>query len=149
MATVLIVESDRNQRLLLQEELEALGHAALCTATGKEAFATLSTTMPDVVILDFRPFAVDGLEFIARANGRCPGLPIVVYSAYPPKPDSFMTRIADAWVAKQSDLTELFATIERVLGRRCPNLTDASISQPLSRALGSGSTTTAGGVNGA
>ena len=149
MATVLIVESDRNQRLLLQEELEALGHAAICTTTGKEALATLSTTMPDVVILDFRPFAVDGLEFIARANRRCPGLPIVVYSAYPPKPESFMTRIADAWVAKQSDLTELFATIERVLQRQRPGFPVTSISQPPGRALGSGAATTAGGLNGA
>jgi DNA-binding response OmpR family regulator len=147
MATVLIVETDRNQRLLLQEELEALGHAALCTATGKEAFATLSTTMPDVVILDFRPFAVDGLEFIARVNGRFPGLPIVIHSAYRPKPDSFMTRIANAWVAKQSDLTELFDTIERVLRRQRPGFPVTCISHPPGRARDPGSAATAGGVN--
>jgi DNA-binding NtrC family response regulator len=120
MATVLIIESDRNQRLLLREELEALGHAALCTATGNEAFAALSATTPDVVVLDFRPFAVDRLEFITRVNGRLPGLPIVIHSVYPPKPDSFMTRIADAWVTKQSDLTELLDTIERVVQRQRP-----------------------------
>ena len=52
MATVLVVEDERDIRELLRRYLERAGHAVLSTGTGAEALLLIVDSAPDLVLLD-------------------------------------------------------------------------------------------------
>ena len=118
MPAVLIVEADKHQRLLLEEELQSEGHTTLALATAEEAMQSVSRIAPDVAVLDIRMPGLDGVELrnkLLRLNCL---VPIIIYTAYAHYRERFLSWGADACVIKQSDLGELKATIRRVLGGR-------------------------------
>ncbi len=120
MAAILVVEDDRNQRLLLQEELAGDGHAVLCAANGQDALAAVGQTMPDLVIMDIAMPEMDGLELLGRLLAVNHQLPVIIHTAYASYKDNFMSWAADAYVVKSADLSELKRTVRELLpgGRR-------------------------------
>ena len=116
MAAILGVEDDEHQRLLLQEELEYDGHMVLTAVNAREALGTVARTMPDLVVLDIGMPGMDGLELLGKLLGVNNKLPVVIYTAYASFQNNFMSWAADAYVIKQSDLSELKQTIRNVLG---------------------------------
>ena len=118
MPAILIVEDDKHQRLLLEEELQSEGHTIVAAATAREAIQAVSRTMPDLVVLDIKMPDMDGIELLGKLVGLDFRLPIVIYTAYAIYQDNFLSLCADAYVVKRSDLGELKDTIRRVLGER-------------------------------
>ena len=118
MAAILVVEDDKHQRLLLQEELELDGHMILAAASAREALDAVARAMPDLVVLDIGMPGMDGLELLGKLMGVNNKLPVVIYTAYASYQDNFMSWAADAYVVKQSDLKELRSAIRDVLGTR-------------------------------
>jgi DNA-binding response OmpR family regulator len=118
MSAVLIVENDKNQRLLLQEELQADGHDARAAASAGEALETVSLNMPDLVVLDIAMPGMDGLDLLGKLLGLDHRLPVVIYTGYSSYRDNFLSWAADAYVTKRSDLSELKRTIHAVLDCR-------------------------------
>ncbi|HPD15542.1 MAG TPA: response regulator [Planctomycetota bacterium] len=117
MAAILIVEDDRNQRLLLQDELGSQGHSIATAANGHEALDTVARFMPDLVIVDIAMPEMDGLELLGKLLAINNHLPVIIHTAYASYKDNFMSWAADAYVVKRGDLTELTNTIERVLSQ--------------------------------
>ena len=118
MAAILIVEDDKYQRLLLEEEFTGEGYTCLTANSGMDALATVSRAMPDLVILDLAMPNMDGLELLGRLLGINNRLPVVIHTAYASYQDSFMSWAADAYVIKRSDLTELKDTVRGLLAKR-------------------------------
>jgi len=118
MAAILIVEDDKNQRLLLQEELELDGYVVLAAANARDALDACSRAMPDLVVLDIGMPCMDGLELLGKLLGVNNRLPVVIYTAYSSYQDNFMSWAADAYLVKQSDLSELKRAIRNVLCTR-------------------------------
>ena len=118
MAAILIVEDDRNQRLWLQEELEFDGHTVATAANAAEALDAVRDAMPDVVVLDIAMPGVDGLDLLGKLLDINNQLPVVIHTAYSSYQDNFMSWAADAYVIKQSDLSQLKHTIRQVLASR-------------------------------
>jgi len=117
MAAILIVEDDKNQRLLLEEEFTAEGYTTITVASGTEALAVLERTMPDLIVLDIAMPGVDGLDLMGRLLGLNNRLPVVIHTAYSSYQDNFMSWAADAYVIKQSNLAELKGTVRSILGK--------------------------------
>jgi len=117
MAAILIIEDDRNQRLLLEEELAGEGYTILTAASGTEALTILERTMPDLVVLDLAMPGMDGLELMGKLLGLNNRLPVVIHTAYSSYQDNFMSWAADAYVIKRSDLAELKGAVRGVLGK--------------------------------
>lgn len=115
MAAILVVEDDRNQRLLLKEELAGDGHAVLTAANGQDALATVEEAMPDLVIMDIAMPEMDGLELLGRLLAVNHHLPVIIHTAYASYKDNFMSWAADAYVVKRGDLQELKDTVRHVL----------------------------------
>ena len=115
MAAILVVENDRNQRLLLKEELAGDGHAVLTAATGHDALATVEEAMPDLVIMDIAMPEMDGLELLGRLLALNHHLPVIIHTAYASYKDNFMSWAADAYVVKRGNLRELKDTVRHVL----------------------------------
>jgi len=88
---------------------------------GAEFALLADAAPPDVVLLDMNLPDVPGIELARRlrADARLAGVPVVAVTAHAMRGDRerFLEAGCDAYVAKPIDAMELFATIERVIGR--------------------------------
>jgi len=114
---VLVVEDDTNQRLLYEEELREEGYEVISAGDGREALQAARESNPDLVVLDINMPAMDGLDALAQLLEINPALPVIINTAYPGYQDSFTAWSADAYIVKSSDLTELKATVKRLLDK--------------------------------
>jgi DNA-binding response OmpR family regulator len=115
MKKVLLVEDEKNQRLLYQRELKKEGYEVLLAADGKEALSSLESNKPDIVVLDLCMPGMDGIETLGKVLSRDNTIPVILHTAYSSYKDNFMTWSADAYVVKSADLVELKAKIRDVL----------------------------------
>ena len=115
--TILVVEDDVNQRALYEEELADEGYAILAAGDGKEALARVASGKPDLIVLDVNMPGMDGLDTLARLLEGHSKIPVILNTAYASYREQFASWSADAYVVKSSDLSELKATIKRLLER--------------------------------
>ena len=121
MSTVLVVEDDKNQQLLLREELEDEGYQVRQAFNAWEALGMVRKQTPDLVVLDIGLPGMDGVELLGKLLSVNRQLPVVLYSGYSSYQDDFMTWAADAYVLKRADLTELKEAIHSVLKTHEPS----------------------------
>jgi len=117
MAAILVVEDDRNLRLLVKEELAGEGYTIFTASNGQDALTAIATTMPDLVIMDIAMPEMDGLELLGRLLAVNHQLPVIIHTAYASYKDNFMSWAADAYVVKRGDLRELKDTVRCVLSK--------------------------------
>ena len=115
---VLVVDDDALQRSLYQEELTDEGYNVLTAGDGREALATAAAQHPDLVIMDVNMPVMDGLDTLSRLLEVDREVPVIIHTAYASYRDSFASWSADAYIVKNSDLTELKETVKRLLQER-------------------------------
>jgi len=118
MTRVLLVEDEKNQRLLYQQELLEDGYEVEVAKDGREALGMLKEHRPDVIVLDICMPGMDGIETLGQVLSRDNTIPVILHTAYSSYKDNFMTWSADAYVVKSSDLTELRAKLKEVLTKQ-------------------------------
>ncbi len=118
MITILLVEDDKNQRLLYAQELSNDGYEVITASDGKEALEKVQEQLPDIVIMDINMPKMDGIEAMGRILSTNKTIPVIINTAYSNYKDSFMSWAADAYIVKSSDLSELKAKIKEVLSSR-------------------------------
>jgi DNA-binding response OmpR family regulator len=118
VATVLVVEDERDLRQLLRRYLERSGFAVLTTPSGAEAIA-LADRSVDLVLLDLGLPDVDGIEVLAEIR-RGTDIPVVVLTARSEVEDRIrgLEQGADDYVAKPFSPREVVLRVRAVLGRR-------------------------------
>ena len=88
----------------------------VATATGIDyARARLGQGGVDVIVLDIRLGEASGLQLLREVKAAHPKLPIVLCTAYARYQDDFSSWLADAYVVKSSDLTDLKLAVKRCL----------------------------------
>lgn len=89
--------------------------------TGQEALSALSGPLPRFVLLDFVLPDMDGLQVLRRlrADPRCAGLPVVIFSSLTDEGRRQQTLAAgaDAWVAKPDHPEELRRAVQGLCAR--------------------------------
>ena len=118
MTTILLVEDDKNQRLLYEQELRHEGYEVVAASNGKEALEEVQEKLPDIVIMDINMPKMDGIEAMGRILGKNKEIPVIINTAYSNYKDSFMSWAADAYIVKTSDLSELKEKIKEVLAKK-------------------------------
>jgi DNA-binding response OmpR family regulator len=118
MAKLLVVDDDKNLRLLYEQELQEEGHEVSLASSGPEALDYLKNKRPDLIILDISMPGMDGIEALGKILAKDKTMPVILNTAYSTYKDNFMTWSADAYVVKSGDLTELKAKIKDVLKTR-------------------------------
>ncbi len=117
---ILLVEDDKNQRLLYQLVLSEEGYTVVEAndgIMGLEIFereAILSDPF-DLLIVDINMPRMDGLEMMGRILKNYKDTPIIINTAYTSYKDDLISRAADAYINKSSDLTELKNKIKELL----------------------------------
>jgi CheY-like chemotaxis protein len=115
MPRVLLVEDNENQRLLYREAFQDDGYEVVEAGDGWAALQCVERQPPDVVVLDIHMPGMDGLHTLARIHDLDHKLPVVLNTAYAAYKEQFVSWIADAYVTKSSNLTDLKCAVRRVL----------------------------------
>lgn len=93
LKTCLVVDDSRVIRKVSRRILEDLGFEVAEAGDGVEAMAWCSAVMPDVILLDWRMPAMDGIEFLRRLRAEPAGcVPKVVFCSV----ESDIARIREA-----------------------------------------------------
>ena len=104
---LLIVEDERNQSLLYEQELTSEGYHVITAGSGEEALELFRSDSFDLVVLDIGMPGMNGLETLGQLIGMNNKIPVILNTAYPSYQDNFMSWAADAYVIKSMDLSEL------------------------------------------
>ncbi len=115
MTTILLVEDDKNQRLLYEQELRLEGYEIVTAADGKEGLGKVQEQPLDMIIMDINIPKMNGIETMGMIISKCKNIPIIINTAYSSYKDNYMSWIADAYIVKSSDLTELKNKIKELL----------------------------------
>jgi len=117
MATILIVDDEKNLRRMLRDALEADGHTVLQAAAGEEALARFEETACDLVLLDMILPDLNGLQVLRRMKRVAAEVPVLIMTAYSEVRGAVEAMKAQAadYLCKPFDLEELKLVVQRTL----------------------------------
>jgi CheY-like chemotaxis protein len=112
MAKILIVDDEPVIRLLYQEELEDEGYEVLTADGGQGLLNKIESEKPDLVVLDIKMADCDGLDLCQDIKNRFSSLTVIMCTAYSSFRNDSRALMADFYVVKSADLTELKTKIK-------------------------------------
>ncbi|MGB4594224.1 MAG: sigma-54 dependent transcriptional regulator [Coriobacteriia bacterium] len=114
---ILIADDEKNMRWVLSQALAGEGYDIVEAADGKEALAAIGDQAPDVMVLDHRMPAPDGMEVLRRIRSRGLTFPIIMLTAHGNVTTAVeaMKAGASEYLTKPFDLEELKLSIDKVL----------------------------------
>jgi DNA-binding NtrC family response regulator len=114
---VLIADDEKNMRWVLAQALEADGYDVAQAEDGKEALAAVEEQEPDIMILDHRMPAPDGMEVLRRLRAEDKHFPIIMLTAHGNVETAVEAMKAGAteYLTKPFDLEELKLAIDKAL----------------------------------
>jgi two-component system, cell cycle response regulator DivK len=124
MRTILIVEDVDYNRDLLVQLLEE-DYRILTAADGAAGVETAARERPDLILMDLSLPVVDGWEATRRLKARpeTAAIPVIALTAHAMQGDEDKARACgcDDYLTKPIDEDQLFAKLERLLGRGGPS----------------------------
>jgi two-component system cell cycle response regulator DivK len=118
-ATILYIEDNADNMLLVRRALEARGYRVVGAEDGLTGLTLVERERPDVVLLDINLPDVDGYEVVRRlrANQTSRSLPVVAITAkaLPGDAERALAAGCDLYMSKPIAVRELWATLERIL----------------------------------
>jgi len=118
MYRILVVDDERNIRMLYEKELQKEGYEVVLASSGTEALERFREAQPHLVILDIKMPGLDGVEVMSKMLSINNTMPVILNTAYASYQDNFTTWAADAYVVKSSDLSELKDQVRKILAER-------------------------------
>jgi len=118
VARLLVVDDEQDIRYLFQCELEDEGYQVDAVGSAAEAESQLQQASYDLVILDIQIGSDNGLAVLQDIISRQKDVPVILCTAFSCYKEDFSSWLADGYVVKSSDLTELKKEIQRVLIKR-------------------------------
>ena len=124
VATILVVEDERDIRDLLRRYLERAGHSVLTSGTGAEALRLLEDGSTDLVLLDLGLPDVDGFDVLRLATTL--GVSVIALTARSSVEDRILglEKGADDYVTKPFSPQEVVLRVGAVLGRHSAPVND-------------------------
>ena len=116
-ARILIVDDDREVLEAMNQALQAEGALTQTCGDGNSAVRVCEVDPPDLVVLDIRMPNMDGLEALGNIVQHHKKVPVIINTAHAYYQDNFISWLADAYITKSPDLTELKETISDLLAK--------------------------------
>jgi two-component system, cell cycle response regulator DivK len=118
-ATVLHVEDNPDNRMVVRDLLLFRGYRVVEVADGEEALAAVERERPDIILMDVQLPHISGLEAARRIKARADlrHIPIVAVTSFALSGDDKKAYAAgcDAYIAKPYKVRELLKLIEDLL----------------------------------
>jgi DNA-binding response OmpR family regulator len=117
-STVLVVEDDDGNRLLVRRVLEDDGHTVVESSDGPGALQALNRAPVDVVVLDLGLPGIDGLQVLSEIR-RASGVPVLLLTARREETERVngLDAGADDYMVKPYSVKELSARVRALLRR--------------------------------
>jgi DNA-binding response OmpR family regulator len=118
MKKILVVDDEKNIRILFRDELEEAGYEVELAESGNEALAKIDVAPPDLVILDIRMADMTGIEVLQAIREKHGSLPVIMCTAVRGLRDDFTIWDAEvsAYLTKPVDLDDLKEKVRLALG---------------------------------
>jgi adenylate cyclase len=111
VGSVLVVDDEEPNRILLRDALEARGYDVSEAQNGEQALREVATRSPDVILLDIMMPGMDGFEVCRRLKGdpRTAPIPILMVTALSERKERLMGIAAGAndFLSKPLDLPDV------------------------------------------
>lgn len=119
MFRILVVDDDKNTRLLLRTVLEAENYTVVTAGNGEEALEIMDREHIDLVVLDIMMPRLDGYEFTKEIRNVDDNLPILMVSARQLPADKHKGFLVgtDDYMTKPIDEEEMLLRIKALLRR--------------------------------
>jgi len=126
MASLLLVDDDRDLLKLLSMRLTAAGYRVTAVESAEAALAQLSMTRPQIVVSDVRLPGRDGLALFDEIHARHPALPVILLTAHGTIPDAVdaTARGVFGYLTKPFDGKELLDKVAQALAVAAPEGVD-------------------------
>ncbi|MFW5837418.1 MAG: response regulator [Desulfovibrionaceae bacterium] len=110
---ILLVDDDKAFRLFLQDYLEDIGFDVLEAADGPSGLEAFRAHRPEVVLVDLRMPAMDGLEVLDIVVRERPEIPVIIISGEGDMQDAIQSLRRGAWdyVVKSPKATDTLADV--------------------------------------
>jgi CheY-like chemotaxis protein len=115
MACVLVVEDERNIRLLITTIMRQVGHEVMEAADGRDALSQLAEHMPDLVLTDLRMPRMTGIQLIEEVKKQFPDMPVMVVSAFSDQIEKALENGASYYLRKPFAKWQLVDAVDKVL----------------------------------
>ena len=118
--TILVVDDDRNHRIMLSSMLGKWGWRVDEADDGTTAVAAVKERPYDAILMDVRMVAMDGIEALRRIHAYNPAIPVVIMTAYS-SVDAAVAAIkigAHDYLTKPLDFERLRLTLDKALDHR-------------------------------
>jgi DNA-binding response OmpR family regulator len=121
MSTVLVVDDDYDVATFIEMNLRIEGFEVLVAHDGAEALEMISSTLPDLALVDVMMPKIDGIEVVRRlrSTAATASLPVIMLTAKSLPSDKVvgLTAGADDYMVKPFDTLELVARVRSTLRR--------------------------------
>ena len=118
MKRLLVVDDEANIRILYAEELAEEGYEVVTAATTAEAIEKLQQMEFDLAVLDIKLKNESGIDLLQKLVKERHDMPVILCSAFSCYKDDFSAWLADGYIVKSGDLSELKQEIARVLAKK-------------------------------
>lgn len=120
--TVLLVEDNQMNKILVREILTLNGYAIIEASSGTEALKVLSTQKPDLILMDLHLPEMDGVTAtrIIKCDESNRSIPVLALTASAMKgeEDEILCKGFDGYVAKPIEVKKLLEAITANLARK-------------------------------
>lgn len=116
--TVLVVDDDLNQRMLMMRIMRAQGYQVTLAANTQEARGQLREGPVSLVVTDLRMYSEDGLELVRHVADVYPDTRSVVVSGFGPDDDTVRRAGAVAQLSKPLDRDAFVALVAEIMENR-------------------------------
>lgn len=116
---ILVVDDERDMRLLLRYQLEQEGHQIIEAPDGQAALRLLRESQPGVIITDVRMPFMSGLELLREVKQLHPTTEVIVATGYAEVETAIECMRAGAFdlIRKPFDIQEMYSCVVRALDR--------------------------------
>jgi DNA-binding NtrC family response regulator len=117
---ILIIDDERNLRLLFQKHFGKRGYDVVTASDGKEGIEKLRNEHPDLVFLDLVMPEMDGIETLTHIREIDKDVVVVILTGYPPMDTALKGNYLNIYdyMTKPFDLNKLEKTIEKALAKK-------------------------------
>lgn len=115
---IMVVDDEESIRFLYEEELKDEGYYVVSYPDALSAIDDFDKQKPDLVLLDISMPKMSGLDALRILKDKSSNTPIIMSTAYSHYKQDFSAWIADAYIVKSPDMTELKEKIKELLSRK-------------------------------
>jgi len=118
MSRILVVDDEANICFLYSEELAEEGYEVVTAYNTSEAVERLQEGKFDLAVLDIKLKNESGIDLLQKLVKEQHDMPVILCSAFSCYKDDFSAWLADGYIVKSGDLSELKQEIARVLAKK-------------------------------